>query len=123
MPNILHPKSTLKKGKSRIPYNPAELYLNMLCELINMFLLPSRRVMDPYAGTMTTFIVSIKTGRECVFIEPQEDLFKDAVDRLRFLLPRSICPVYTFAVVYLSSLDDQVNLDRPIIGEEHQLVQ
>ena len=104
--NIPQPKSTLKKGKSRVPHNPNELSVNMLCELIDLFVPPSGNLIDPYGGTINTGVASIRTGRACHIVEQNESCFKDAVSRLRKLLPTTICPVTTMASV---NLVDTVN--------------
>lgn len=66
MYNVQPPKAKLSRPNSSIPYYNGELSYDMLGELIYLFSPQSGTVIDPYIGTMTTTIASLKTGRRCV---------------------------------------------------------
>lgn len=92
MTNVPQPRSKLLKPKTKIPFNYQELSGIMIAKLIKIFTPPGGCLIDPYAGTMTTGIGAIMSGRVCTLIERNIDCFRAAVQRLRSLLPRSTGP-------------------------------
>lgn len=59
----------------------------MLCELIDMFSPHGGTVLDLMAGTMTSGIAGIQTGRKICCIEKEKDLYGDAIERIRKFIP------------------------------------
>lgn len=87
--NVQFPKSPLRRPGTKVPFNANELPVDMLCEIIDLFCPHRGKVMDPYSGTMTTLIASIRTGRKCLGIEKTTDLYNAALERLFGFLPSS----------------------------------
>lgn len=103
--NAKAPRRKLRKGNTRVPYMTKELSAMVLSEFIDMYCPQNGIVMDPYAGTMTTAMAALRTGRQSIVIERQRNLFSDAVLRLRSLLPGS-----TFSLP-----SDVINLDVQMV--------
>ena len=51
--------------------------------LIKLFSLPGQVVLDPFLGSGTTAIVAHRTGRACIGIEIDADIFKKALQRIQ----------------------------------------
>lgn len=88
--NVIFSKSKLCKPNSKIPFYNHEQSVDMLSELIDLFCSHEGLVMDPYAGTLTAAIASLRIGRKCISIEKNKDCFNRALERLSNYLPSSI---------------------------------
>ncbi len=89
MYNISDPKSKLYKPETRVPFHPEELSPFMLSELIDLFTPQNGRVLDPFAGTMTSAIAAMQTGRTCICVERNDLCYNESFNRLRSYLPSS----------------------------------
>ena len=89
MYNIPTPRSKLLKPGTRTPFNSQELSAKMLSAFVDLFSPPQGIILDAYAGTMTTAIAALGTGRSCICIENNSNCFSASVQRLRQLLPGS----------------------------------
>ena len=87
MYNIPTPRSKLLKPGTRTPFNSQELSAKMLSAFVDLFSPPQGIILDAYAGTMTTAIAALGTGRSCICIENNSNCFSASVQRLRQLLP------------------------------------
>lgn len=85
--NVKHTKSLLSRTGSKVPFDSNELPVDMLCEIVDLFGPHEGRVMYPYCGAMTTTIVFIPTGRQCIGIGKNYDALNDAQQRLFGFLP------------------------------------
>ena len=92
--NVDVPKNKLCYEKSRKPVRVSEKPIDLLAEIIDLFVPPYGTVMDLFGGTLTLPIASLKTSRRCIAIESDKKCFELAVHRLS-----KICsPVFKFIV-------------------------
>lgn len=90
--NVKHEKSPLCRQRSKVVFNSNELPADMLFELVDLFYRHRGRVMDPYCGTMTKLITTIRTGRQLVGIKTSSDVFTATLHRLGGFLPSNTRP-------------------------------
>lgn len=98
--NVELPKNKLCYPKTRKPVRVSEKPINLLAEIIDLFVPPYGTTMDLFAGSMTLPIASLKTSRRCIAIESEKKCFELSMDRLA-----SLCnPVFRFVVNKESAL-------------------
>lgn len=92
MYNIEASKSNLCRGKMKKLYYWNELPIDMLPELVDLFICHGGKVADQFAVSMTSKLDSMKRGRKFICIEKNEELFHAALGRLRNLLLPTLQP-------------------------------
>lgn len=85
--NVPSVTSKLCRSNSRVPFDTSEQPTELLSELIDIFTPQGGRVLDAYAGAMSTAIGCLKTGRHCIALEKNKECFDAAFQRLRNHLP------------------------------------
>ncbi len=83
--NVEMPKNKLCFPKSRKPVRVSEKPINLLAEIIDLFVPPYGTTMDLFAGTMTLPIAALKTSRRCIAVESDKQCFELSIDRLASL--------------------------------------
>ena len=78
-------KHKLTRLKSRSPYRTSEKPHSLLSELIDLFTPPQGSVLDPFAGTLSTAIASMRVGRACTVVERDSDCYNAAFHRLQLV--------------------------------------
>lgn len=76
------PNKLMKDG-SKSPVLVEEKNVNLLSEIMETFCPEGGSVLDMYAGTFTTALGCIRTGRKCTVIEQNTDCYRLAHERLR----------------------------------------
>ena len=76
------PNKLLRRG-SRSPVLVEEKNVELLAELMETFCPEGGSVLDMYAGTFTTALACLRTGRKCTVIEQNPDSYSLAHERLR----------------------------------------
>ncbi len=92
--NVDLPKNKLCFPNSRKPVRVSEKSVNLLAEIIDLFVPPYGTTMDICAGTMTLPIAALKTSRRCIAVEKDKSCFDIAIDRLTQLCN----PVFKFVL-------------------------
>ncbi len=80
--NVDLPKNKLCYPKSRKPVRTSEKPINLLAEIIDLFVPNYGTTLDLFGGTLTLPIAALKTSRRCIAIEADRQCFELAVDRL-----------------------------------------
>lgn len=90
--NVPVSKNKLMYSKSKSPIRVEEKSIELLTEILDIFIPGDGVVMDPYAGTLTTAIACMQSGRRCFSIEKDAVCFSEALARLR--LQAMAIPMY-----------------------------
>lgn len=69
-------------NKVAAEYSPAQKPLPFLRELVRLFSDPGETILDPFAGSATTLLAALQTGRKGIGIEKDEEQFRIAQKRL-----------------------------------------
>lgn len=79
-----YPRSVIKfaTDKQKLCIHPNQKPVALLEWIVKTYTNEDGRVLDPVAGSGSTGIACLKTGRECTLIEKDETYFKDMVMRL-----------------------------------------
>lgn len=77
------PRRKLTFPDSRVQVRSEEKSVEVLEELMTTFSRPGDHVLDAYAGTLTTGIACVNSGRSCVLVEQDSKCYDVAMDRLR----------------------------------------
>ena len=64
------------------PHYRWEMHPNDLCQIIHNYCKPGVLVVDSTAGSLKTAIACLRTGRRCVVFEKEDNLVKEATQRL-----------------------------------------
>lgn len=80
--NIPVPRQKLQFPNRKKPVRVEEKSTLLLSELMKTFCPEEGHVLDPYAGTMTTAIACMATGRPCTVVEADPQCYKHAFSRL-----------------------------------------
>ena len=80
--NIPVPRQKLQFPNRKKPVRVEEKSTLLLSELMKTFCPEEGHVLDPYAGTMTTAIACMVTGRPCTVVEADPQCYKHAFSRL-----------------------------------------
>lgn len=84
---LYYPRSVLQYGLDRRPdgksWHPTAKPLALLESLVQTYSDPDTTILDPFAGSGTTLIAALKTGRRAVGIELNEKYCEIAAERLR----------------------------------------
>ncbi len=90
--NVDLPKNRLLQPNTRKPFRMSEKPVNLLAEIIDLFVPHYGSVIDLFGGTFTLAIAALKTSRRCIAIEEDKKCFESAVNRLD-----NLCnPVFKF---------------------------
>ena len=81
--NIAPPSSRLYYPGSKTWLRTSEKSPALFWEIMRTFCPPGGRVLDPFAGTLTTGIAGIQSGRPCVLLETDSRCLSLGVERLR----------------------------------------
>lgn len=73
----------LKKPSTNNALVPSEKNAALYSHIIKMFSPTSGNVLDPLAGPLTTAIACLQTGRKCTCLEPNVEVFRYALGRVR----------------------------------------
>ncbi len=90
--NVDVPRNRLCYPNSRKPVRMSEKPINLLAEIIDLFVPAYGTVMDLFGGTFTLPIAALKTSRRCIAIEMDSKCFELSVDRIHQLCD----PVFKF---------------------------
>lgn len=83
--NVPPIRRKLKYPRSNRPVRIEEKNTLLLSELLNTFCPAGGTVLDAYAGTLSTAIACIATGRKCIATEKDKICFDIALDRLEMI--------------------------------------
>ena len=64
-------------------FHPTQKSLSLFEELINKHSNEGDVVVDPYAGSATTYVASMKNNRICLSCEPDEEYYKKSLERIK----------------------------------------
>ncbi len=92
--NVNFPASRLCHPGSRKPFRMSEKPIELLAEIVDLFVPAYGTTLDPFAGTLTLPIAALKTSRRCIAIESEKNCFESALDRLFSLSS----PIFKFMV-------------------------
>jgi site-specific DNA-methyltransferase (adenine-specific) len=85
--NLYYPRSVFHFGIDRRPngksWHPTAKPLALLESLVKTYSDPNTMILDPFAGSGTTLVAALKTGRRAVGIELNESYCEVAAERLR----------------------------------------
>lgn len=81
--NVPVPRSKLTYPNSKSPIRVEEKSVDLLAEILDLFVPEEGSVLDPYAGTLTTAIACMSSKRTCECIEKDPSCFREAHARLR----------------------------------------
>ena len=73
-------KYPIYNGKDR--FHPTQKSLPLFEELINKHSNEGDIVVDPYAGSGTTYVAAMNTNRICLSCEPNEEYYEKSIDRI-----------------------------------------
>jgi site-specific DNA-methyltransferase (adenine-specific) len=68
----------IKDGSEVPKYHPTQKPINLLTKLIEIFTDPNDMVIDPVAGSGSTLVSAIRSGRQCIGFEIKKNFYKDA---------------------------------------------
>ncbi len=108
--NVDQPTNKLCFPKSRKPVRVSEKSVNVLAEIIDLYVPPYGTVIDLFAGTMTLPIASLKTSRRCIAVEKDRQCFELAIARLADLCS----PVFKFVVNHNSEKQVTTNISKSL---------
>lgn len=81
-------------GKERIGNHPTQKPLELFKQLINKHSNAGDIVLDPFAGTATTAIASLQTGRKFVTVEKLQDYYDTGCNRISKLINHKLVNIY-----------------------------
>ncbi len=90
--NVEMPKNRLCHPGTRKPFRMSEKSVDLLIEIIDLFVPPYGTAIDVYAGTLTLPIAALKTSRRCAAIEKDRICYSAALSRVQQLSK----PVFKF---------------------------
>ncbi len=92
--NVELPKNRLCYPNTRKPLRLSEKPVNLMSEILDLFVPAYGSAVDLFGGTLTLPISALKTSRRCIAVEKDKVCFDTAVDRLH-----SLCkPVFKFVL-------------------------
>ena len=83
-------KTILKFANVKNRIHPTEKPIELLETLITNSSNPGDTVLDPFGGSMSTALASIKTGRNAISFEIDKDYYKTGLERLENFNPEDI---------------------------------
>ncbi len=92
--NVKLPKNRLCHTGTRKPVRISEKPIDLLVEIIDLFVPPYGSAIDIYGGTFTLPIAALKPSRKCVAIENDKICYDLAVRRLKILCD----PIFKFVI-------------------------
>ena len=79
-------------------------------------------VCDPFGGTLTTAIASLRVGRHCISIEKDTDCFNAALERVKRSLPTLKPSAIQISLDTEANADENNNSDRNSISDANLLL-
>ena len=73
-----------------MPDHPSPKPIQYMVKLVKRISEPHELLCDPLAGSMTTAIACIRTGRQCVCIERERSYWLDGIERVKEELGRTV---------------------------------